>query len=100
MVKHIVMWKLEDFAEGNNKEENAKKIKSLLEGLKSKIQEIRHIEVGINFEASELAYDVVLYSEFDSEEDLNIYQKHPEHLKVAQFVRSVKSQRVVVDYNI
>ena len=31
MIKHIVMWKLKD----NNKEENAKKIKTMLEGLKS-----------------------------------------------------------------
>lgn len=100
MIKHIVMWKLEDFAEGSSKEENARKIKELLEGLKDKIEEIRHIEVGINFEASEFAYDVALYSEFDSVEKLNIYQKHPEHLKVAQFVGKVKAKRVVVDYSI
>ena len=47
MVKHIVMFKLKDFAEGANKKENALKIKSSLEGLKSKIKEVKYIEVGL-----------------------------------------------------
>jgi len=35
MVKHVVMWKLKDFAEGAAKKENALKIKASLEGLQS-----------------------------------------------------------------
>ena len=31
MIKHIVMWKLQEFAEGRNKLENAKIIKEKLE---------------------------------------------------------------------
>lgn len=98
MIKHIVMWKLKDLVEGKNKIESAKKIKADLEGLKDKIEQIKAIEVGININPSEQAYDVVLYSEFESVEDLNIYQNHPEHIKVAEFVGKVKDQRVVVDY--
>ena len=37
MIKHIVMWKLKDEAEGNSKDENAKIIKNSLEDLKGKI---------------------------------------------------------------
>ncbi|MBC2580427.1 Dabb family protein [Clostridium sp. DJ247] len=98
MIKHIVTWKLKDFAEGKGKVENANKIKIDLESLKDKIEQIKFIEVGININQSEQAYDVVLYSEFESVEDLNIYQNHPEHIKVAGFVGKVKDQRVVVDY--
>ena len=39
MIKHIVMWKLKDFAEGGSKLENAKKIKDMLEALKDKIEQ-------------------------------------------------------------
>ncbi len=98
MVKHIVMWKLKDFAEGANKIENADKMKLLLESLKEKISEIVSIEVGINFNPFDSAYDVVLYSEFKSEADLEAYQKYPEHLKVSDFVMKIRKQRVMVDY--
>jgi hypothetical protein len=92
------MWKLKEFAEGKNKLENAQIIKRDLEALQDKIKEIRHIEVGININESEQAYDVVLYSEFNSIEDLNIYQNHQEHLRVAEFVGKVREARVVTDY--
>jgi hypothetical protein len=98
LIKHIVMWKLKEFAEGKNKLENAQIIKRDLEALQDKIKEIRHIEVGININESEQAYDVVLYSEFNSIEDLNIYQNHQEHLRVAEFVGKVREARVVTDY--
>lgn len=98
MVKHIVMWKLKDFAEGGTKSENARKIKEGLEALRGVIGEIRELEVGINFEKSDMAYDLVLYSAFDNERDLDIYQNHPEHLKVGAFIGKVKENRIVVDY--
>lgn len=98
MVKHIVMWKLKDFAEGSSRIENAKRIKELLENLKDKVAEIKSIEVGININNSDSAYDVVLYSEFEDEAALEAYQNHPEHIKVADFIGKAREHRVVVDY--
>ena len=98
MIKHIVMWKLKDFAEGESKAENARKIKTLLESLKDKIKEIQHIEVGIDVLHTDTSADAALYSVFDSLEDLNAYQKHPEHAKVVQFIRGVSAERRVIDY--
>jgi hypothetical protein len=98
MIKHLVMWKLKDTAEGATKEQNAQKMKTALEALKHKIPQIRHIEVGVNFLQSDAAYDVALYSEFATEEDLALYQKHPEHKSVGVFVEKVRESRVVVDY--
>ncbi len=100
MIKHIVMWRLKDFANGVNKEENARKLKSHLESLKSKIKEIKHIEVGINIKSSDAASDVVLYSEFDSMDDLEAYQRHPEHMKIVDFVNEIRLERRVVDYKV
>jgi hypothetical protein len=98
MLKHIVLFKLKENVEGASKEENAKKIKRDLESLKSMIPQIRHMEVGINCIPGDAAYDVAIYSEFASEADLSIYAKHPEHVKVADFVGKVRESRVVVDY--
>lgn len=100
MIKHIVMWKLKDEAEGNLKVRNAEIMKEKLESLENKVKELKSIEVGINIEESAQAFDVVLYSEFDSVDELNIYQVNEEHVKVASFVRSVVIDRVVVDYQV
>lgn len=98
MIKHIVLWKLKEFAEGAGREQNASRMKRELEALKVKIPQVRHLEVGSNIIPSDAAYDVALYSEFSNEQDLNTYQKHPEHLKAAEFVNKIRESRVVVDY--
>jgi hypothetical protein len=100
MIKHIVMWKLKDSAEGRSKAENARIIKTLLEALPEKIEQIKTIEVGININPSDMAYDAVLVSEFASLDDLNTYQNHPEHKKVQGFVKAVREARVVADYEL
>ncbi len=100
MIKHIVMFRLKGSAGGAGKQENAKEMKKRLESLKDKIREIRHIEVGINISGSDTASDVVLYSEFDSMEDLDAYEKHPEHQKIVSFVSEIRSERRVVDYEV
>lgn len=100
MIKHIVMWKLKDHAEGNTKKVNSLEIKRQIEALKEKIDKVIELEVGINFEESSQAYDVVLYSTFYSKEDLNYYQNHEEHLKVVSFIKNVIESRVVVDYEV
>lgn len=100
MIKHIVMWKLKDQANGKTKLENAEIIKREIEALKDEIKEIVEIEVGINIVNDPQAYDLVLYSEFKSNDDLDIYQNHPSHVKVAGFIANVRESRVVVDYQI
>ncbi len=98
MVKHIVMWKLKERAEGTNKKENAFQIKKRVENLITKMAYIKKIEVGINQQESEQSDDVVLYSEFETWEDLEHYKKHPEHMKVAEFIGKVRLERRTVDY--
>jgi len=100
MIKHIVMWKLKEVSECGDRVQNAKKMKHELEALKTKIPQIRHIEVGINNIPSDASYDIVLYSEFANEQDLETYQKHPEHLKVAEFIGKARERRAVVDYHV
>ena len=98
MIKHIVMWKLKDFAEAASTKENALKIKSSLEKLRYKIKEIKFLEVGISISDAADFYDIVLISAFNDSKDLENYQKHPEHVKVGEFIGKVRLERKVVDY--
>lgn len=97
MVKHIIIW---DFKEGFSDEENrsnAVKIKEGLEGLKGRIEGLVDIKVSIDLLDSSNG-NMVLYSTFENEEALNGYQVHPEHLKVAYFVRAVTQNRKCADF--
>lgn len=98
MLTHIVLWKLKETAEGKSKAENAKLIKKRLESLKSKIKEIKKIDVYINnlYEGSN--YDVALYAEFKDKGALEKYTSHPEHKKVGDFVSKVRLERKAVDF--
>ena len=100
MIKHIVFWTFKESAERKNKQENLRETKVLLEGLKDKIKEVKHLEVGINFNPGSHAYDLALYSEFSSKEDLQTYTNHPEHKRVVEHLGRVRDQRIVVDYEV
>ena len=95
MIRHIVMWKMADTADKNEK---AAAIKENLEALKGKIDEIVNIQVGINFNNTEAASDVVLVSEFKTRDDLAAYIQHPAHKAVGTaYVRPNVIERRVVD---
>jgi hypothetical protein len=100
MVKHIVMWGIKDGADGLSKKEIISKMRSQLEALKPIIKEVRKLEVGENFLDSPAAWDVVLYTEFETRADLQSYQVHPDHVKLKDFILSVTEKRAVVDYDI
>ncbi|HMO03591.1 MAG TPA: Dabb family protein [Kiritimatiellia bacterium] len=98
MIKHIVLWKVKELADGLDRPQIAAKMKHDLEALRPVIPAIRHLEVGVNCIPSDAAFDVALYSEFDSRTDLEAYMTHPAHQAVVGFVRSVVTARHVVDY--
>ena len=49
MINHVVLFKLKDYPE-TEKPLIIAEMKSLLEGLKGKIDELKYIEVGVNYE--------------------------------------------------
>lgn len=100
MVKHIVMWKLKEEAEGRPKKANAAELKKRLEALKGKIPEIQELEVGFQMEPADAFYDVVLFSVFPDQKGLEKYQNHPEHQKVVEFVKKIILDRKAVDYEV
>ncbi len=100
MIKHIVFWKMKSEAEGRNAQENASLMVAKLTALKNLVPQVVEIDAGVDFNRSDAAWDVALYTTFQTRSDLDAYQVHPEHQKVVEFVRSVVASRCVVDYEV
>ena len=96
MIVHIVMFKFKE----ENKSQNLKIVEQKLNELVGKIDELKSIEVGIDFNGSERAFDLSLYSTFNSKEDLASYAIHPAHLEVVSLIKEVTQESKVVDYEI
>ena len=94
----MVMWKLKDSHEGMSKDELISKFKQKIEVLKSAVPEIKTMELGKSFSQLPVTYDVALYSEYDSKEDYEVFLNHPEHLKVGEFIRQIRTDVALVEY--
>jgi hypothetical protein len=83
-----------------NRAENIKIVSQKLNALVEKIDVLKSMEVGIDINRGERAFDLSLYSTFENKGDLKTYAKHPEHLKVLAFIKKVIQETKVVDYMI
>ncbi len=93
MITHIVLFKLKD-----NSTKSIEKTRNILMDMEGKIQELKYIEVGIDVTHSDRSYDLALITKFDSVEDLEAYQVHPVHVKVAEYIVSVRASTATVDF--
>jgi hypothetical protein len=100
MIKHIVFWRLNETAYGNNKQTNALLLKEKLLAMRGKVDGLIKIEVGFDFSNEKDSGDVVLYSEFDTKEALHKYQIHPDHQAIKEWLGEVRFERRVIDYEI
>lgn len=100
MIKHIVFWRLNDSAYGNEKQINAKILKDKLLAMQSKVDGLLKVEVGFDFSKEKDSCDVALYSEFTTREALHQYQIHPDHEEIKKWLSKVRYERRVVDYEI
>jgi quinol monooxygenase YgiN len=97
MIRHIVMWNVR----GDTPAEKARGIAQLqrsFEGLRGRIPGLLHLEIGVDVSRVDYACDVVLYSEFESQDALDAYGTHPEHLRVKDEVAELRIARHQVDY--
>lgn len=99
MVKHIVMWSFKEELPDNQRKDAAAKIKEGLEGLVGIVPGLLAAKVVVSPIPSS-THDLCLLTELDSPEALKAYAVNPDHLKVAEFVRSVTCNRVCMDYEI
>ena len=100
MIKHIVLWKLHDQAEGKTKEENMDYVIQELGEIKKEFPLLRKLDCHKSIRTGGHFWDLVLEMEFDSLEDLEKYQVYPRHAQLHAYAVKVREDRAVVDYNI
>jgi hypothetical protein len=91
------MWNIK----GNSPEEkvaNIRKVMDSFASLPGNVPGLLNLEIGVNVSGVDYACDVVLYSEFESVDALNLYADHPEHLRVRDEVAGLRVARHQVDY--
>ena len=97
MIKHIVFWTIKKDLDSEGVYEE---MKIRVESMNGKIPGLLKVELGRDFSASNVSFDVALYSELEDSEALVLYQDHPVHLHVKEFIGAVTESRAVVDYKI
>ncbi|MDE7365567.1 MAG: Dabb family protein [Ruminococcus sp.] len=92
MIKHIVMFKLNDISKAEEAKERFNKV---IEN----VSELKKGEVVINSaDAPQSNYTIALICDFDSIDDLNAYQVHPAHKEFGAFIAEIKTDRACIDY--
>ena len=91
MIRHIVMWKFHPGTEAEQKQ-----FLDGLRGLQGVIPQLLRSEVAVN--VGEGNYDAVLVSEFQDLAALDAYKQDPRHKAVSALCKSIRTDRVAVDY--
>lgn len=94
MLTHIVVWKYRDDVEHFAREEHV----NLLRKLGSTIPEVQSLSVGFDILFLPRSYDTGLVAVFADRAALDAYTIHPEHVKVAEFGRSISEHVASVDF--
>lgn len=98
MIKHIVMFKLKG-TDSRSEYENAIEAKKRFSKVIENVAELKKGEVVINSaDAPESNYTIALICDFDSIDDLNVYQVHPVHKEFGAFIAGIKTDRACIDY--
>ena len=97
-LKHIVMWKFKEEAEGCSREENIEKVISGLSALMGVVPELKHIELHPDILHSSGSYDLMLTCCVDSMDAMQAYQVHPAHVEMKSFIHKVITDRATVDF--
>jgi hypothetical protein len=94
MLTHIVLWKYRPEVELEVRDDHVR----LLRALASAIKEVESLEVGFDMLHLPRSFDTGLVAVFRDRAALDAYTVHPEHIKVAEFGRSISAQVASVDF--
>jgi hypothetical protein len=94
MIKHVVFLKFKpDITESDIAD-----IEKGLASLPARIPEIKRYEFGRDILRSDRSYDFALISEFEDQDAIDRYQKHPYHFAVLNKIRTVCESIIAVDF--
>ena len=95
MIEHVVLFKFKT----GTPDSTIAEISSELTDLKSRIPEIKYLTFGENFSNRNKGFNYGLVSRFDTRSDLEIYQKHSDHVRVVnENIKPVLDDIVAVDF--
>jgi hypothetical protein len=98
MINHVVLFKLKKYESDSEKQNVISSIEDALLSLLETVDELKYIEVGVNYELVAKSYDICLITHFDTVEQLDSYRVHPEHVKVAELIGQHAVERAAVDF--
>lgn len=99
MIMHIVMFQLQEQAQGRTKQENIRTALDIASGFMKEIPTLKSFRIETNMPGSpEGNDDLVLVCEFDDLEGLEAYRVHPLHVRFGDFMRLVRQKRSAIDY--
>ena len=94
MLTHVVIWKYKADIDQETREEHV----NLLRNLAGIVPEVKSLEVGFDTIGLPRSYDTGLVAVFDDRAGLDAYTVHPEHVKVANFGRTISEHVASVDF--
>ena len=101
MIRHIVMFRFADRADGRTKAENMELAKQKLMGLYGVVPTLRAMDVRFACaKTDETSFDFVLTADLDDRDGLEAYRVHPAHRAVSAFMGAVREGRACVDFEI
>jgi len=94
MLTHVVVWKYRTDIDIDIREEHI----TLLRNLSAVIPQIKSLSVGSDTLHLPRSYDTGLVAVFEDRAALEVYTIHPEHIKAANFGRSISEHVASVDF--
>ena len=94
MLTHVVVWKYRKDIDMDVREEHV----TLLRNLSSVIPQLQSLLVGFDTLHVPRSYDTGLVAVFEDRAALDAYTIHPEHIKAANFGRSISEHVASVDF--
>jgi hypothetical protein len=94
MLTHVVVWKYRTDIDNDIREEHI----TLLRNLSAVIPQIKSLSVGSDTLHLPRSYDTGLVAVFEDRAALEAYTIHPEHIKAANFGRSISEHVASVDF--
>lgn len=92
MVRHIVFFRFED------PKVNIPIVRDSLYALRDKIPQIQNMQIGEDFMHSPRSSDMVLIVDFKNREDLEIYDKNPDHAQARVYIHAHRTESRTVDF--
>ena len=100
MVHHIVMWKFKNEIEETEKTKLKKEMNTQLKSLVGKVPGLLTVDF-IEEPIPSSTHEIALVTTLEKAEDIAVYAKHPEHVRVADtYVRPYVTERACLDYMI